>query len=81
MKNQADYSLYECPYAHVEKECGHELVGPEGYVNSYGIWCACGFHGPVFCLEPDKLRLKLKTEVVVTVDDCDGARFCTEGGR
>lgn len=25
MVNQADYSLYKCPYEHVEKECGHEL--------------------------------------------------------
>jgi hypothetical protein len=60
MKNQANYSLYECPYSHIEKECGHELHGPEGYENSYGIWCACGFRGPVFCLKSDELRLKLK---------------------
>lgn len=58
MKNQADYSLYECPFSHIEKEFGHKLVGPEGYEKTYGIWCACGFRGPVFCLEPDVLRLK-----------------------
>ncbi len=58
MKNQADYSLYKCPYSHIEKECGHELHGPEGYENTYGIWCACGFRGPVFCLDPIELNLK-----------------------
>ena len=58
MKNGADYSQYKCPYEHVEKECGHELKGPEGYVHTYGIWCACGFRGPVFELDPDKLKLE-----------------------
>ena len=57
MKNRADYSQYKCPYEHVEKECGHELKGPEGY-DTYGIWCACGFRGPVFELDPDKLKLE-----------------------
>lgn len=61
LKNQADYSLYRCPYSHVEKECGHELKGPEGYVDSYSIWCACGFRGPVFCLDPKQLKLELLT--------------------
>ena len=58
MKNRADYSKYKCPYSHIEKDCGHELHGPEGYEKTYGIWCACGFRGPVFCLEPDELKLK-----------------------
>jgi len=60
MKNEANYSLYKCPYSHIEKECGHELYGPEGYENTYGIWCACGFRGPVFCLNPDDLNLEPK---------------------
>jgi len=60
MKNRADYSQYECPYAHIEKDCGHELKGPDGYENTYGVWCECGFRGPVFYLEPDELRLKPK---------------------
>ena len=60
MKDQADYSLYECPYSYIEKECGHELHGPEGYQDSYGVWCACGFRAPVFCLDPDDLKLKRK---------------------
>lgn len=64
MKNQADYSQYECPYAHLEKECGHELHGPEGYENTYGVWCACGFRGPVFYLDPEQLGLKPKANVV-----------------
>jgi hypothetical protein len=59
MKNQADYSKYECPYSYIRKDCGHELKGPEGYENTYGIWCACGFRGPVFCLDPSELGLML----------------------
>jgi len=59
MKNKADYSLYECPYAHLEKDCGHELHGPEGY-NKCSVWCACGFRGPVFYIDPDDLKLTLK---------------------
>lgn len=58
MKNKVDYSLYKCPYDHIDKECGHELKGPEGYADGYGVWCACGFRGPVFCLEPEDLKLK-----------------------
>ena len=60
MKNKTDYSKYKCPYSHLEKECGHELKGPEGFENTYGIWCACGFRGPVFYLEPEDLKLELK---------------------
>jgi hypothetical protein len=60
MKNKADYSLYECPYSHIGKECGHKLYGPEGYENTYSVWCACGFRGPVFCLDPVELQLKAK---------------------
>lgn len=60
MKNKADYSKYECPYSHLEKESGHELHGPEGYEDCYGVWCTCGFRAPVFYLEPDELGLKLK---------------------
>ena len=63
MKNKADYSKYECPYSHLEKEVGHELHGPEGYENCYGVWCACGFQAPVFYLDPDELGLKLKKEI------------------
>ena len=60
MKNKADYSKYECPYSHLEKEIGHELHGPEGYQDVYNVWCACGFRAPVFYLDPDELGLKLK---------------------
>lgn len=60
MKNLVNYSLYECPFSDVEKDCGHELKGPEGYEDIYGVWCACGFRGPVFCLEPEQLGLELK---------------------
>ena len=58
MKNKADYFLYKCPYSHIEKECGHKLHGPEGYENTYGVWCACGFRGPVFYLDPGDLKLE-----------------------
>jgi len=60
LKNQVDYSKYKCPYSHIEKECGHELIGPEGYEDSYSVWCACGFRGPVFYLDPEQLGLELK---------------------
>jgi hypothetical protein len=60
MKNQADYSRYDCPFSHIEKECGHKLIGPEGYKNAYGVWCQCGFRGPAFCLDPEELKLKKK---------------------
>ena len=60
MKNKADYNKYECPYSHLKKEGGHELHGPEGYQDDYGVWCSCGFRGPVFYLEPDELGLKIK---------------------
>ena len=63
MKNEADYSLYECPYSHLEKDFGHELHGPEGCENTYGVWCACGFRAPVFYLNPDDLRLQKKNAV------------------
>ena len=58
MKNGVDYSQYKCPYEHLEKECGHELKGPEGYEDTYGVWCACGFRGPVFYLNPEDLKLE-----------------------
>lgn len=66
LKNKADYSQYKCPYSHLEKECGHDLKGPEGYENTYGVWCACGFRGPVFYLEPSELKLENKniTDVI-----------------
>ena len=60
MKNEVDYSLYKCPYSHLEKECGHELKGPEGYEKTYSVWCACGFRGPVFYLCPEILKLEKK---------------------
>lgn len=67
MKNRADYSKYKCPYEHIEKECGHELKGPEGfkdtgYEDTYGVWCACGFRGPCFALNPEELKLEIKQE-------------------
>ncbi len=58
MKNRADYSQYKCPYSHIEKDCEHLLQGPEGYEDTYSVWCACGFRGPVFILDPEKLRLE-----------------------
>ncbi len=60
MINKADYSLYKCPYEHLEKEEPHKLDGPEGYANVYSVWCTCGFKGPIFYLEPDDLKLELK---------------------
>jgi len=60
MKDPVDYSKYKRPYAHLKKECGHELHGPEGYEKTYGIWWGCGFRGPVFYLDPDELKLELK---------------------
>jgi len=57
MKNMFDYSKFKCPYDHLEKECGHELKGPEGYEDTYSVWCACGFKGPVFYLDPKDLKL------------------------
>ena len=69
MKNKADYSKYECPYSHLEKESGHELTGPEGHQDVYGVWCACGFRGPVFYLDPDELGLKLKNNTKVKITD------------
>lgn len=67
MKNVADYSLYECPFSHIEKECGHELNGPEGCeeasgIKTWGVWCPCGFRGPALILEPEKLGLRRKGE-------------------
>jgi len=59
IKNKVDYSKYECPYSHIDKDCGHKLHGPEGYVDVYSIWCPCGFRAPAFCLDPEKLNLKL----------------------
>ncbi len=58
LKNKADYSQYKCPYSHLKKEFEHKLVGPEGYEKTYGVWCQCGFQGPVFYLDPDDLRLE-----------------------
>jgi len=62
MKNKTDYSKYKCPYAHLEKEGGHELHGPEGYQDVHSVWCDCGFRAPIFYLDPDELGLKLKSE-------------------
>lgn len=60
MKNPVDYSEYECPYSHLKKDCGHELKGPEGFQDTYGVWCQCGFRGPVFYLDPTDLKLERK---------------------
>lgn len=53
-----DYSDYECPYSHIEKDCGHKLESPKGFVDTYSVWCACGFRGPVFVTDPIELKLK-----------------------
>jgi hypothetical protein len=60
MNEKIDYSKYECPYSHLEKECGHELHSPVGYQDVYSVWCECGFRAPVFYLDPVVLGLKLK---------------------
>jgi hypothetical protein len=39
MKNKCDYSLYKCPYEYLDKECGYDLKGPEGYDGVYSVWC------------------------------------------
>jgi len=62
MNKGIDYSIYKCPYAHLEKECGHELHGPDGYEDTYGVWCACGFRAPVFYLDPEELLLEKKND-------------------
>ena len=62
LKNQFDYTKYKCPYAHLEKECGHELKGPEGYEDVYSVWCDCGYRGPVFYLDPNDLNLEKHRE-------------------
>lgn len=78
MKNLFDYSKYECPFAHLPKDCGHELKGPEGYEGTHGVWCACGFRGPVFYLDPKDLNLKeledvnMKEEIKFTGCDENG---------
>lgn len=70
MKNEADYSEYKCPYSHIEKECGHALMGPEGFKDTHGVWCACGFRGPVFVLDPDELKLdRAASEEGMSEDD------------
>jgi hypothetical protein len=79
MKDQADYSKYECPYSHIQKDCGHELHGPEGYENTYGVWCACGFRGPVFCLDPVELHL-LGPNVGRPCEDCEGTGWYGDNG-
>lgn len=70
MQNKIDYSKYRCPYEHLEKECGHELKGPEGYENTYSVWCNCGFRGPVFYLNPEELKLELKEKRMEDFDAC-----------
>ena len=62
MKNKIDYSLYRCPYEHLEKDDGHELTGPEGYEDTYSVWCSCGFRGPVRYLDPGDLKLIKKDD-------------------
>lgn len=54
-----DFSKYECPFSHIEKELGHELHEPDRDIDS--IWCTCGFRAPLFCSDPEKLGLKLKS--------------------
>jgi hypothetical protein len=77
MKDQADYSKYRCPYSHIEKDCGHELHGPEGYADTYSVWCACGFRGPVFCLDPEELGLQSKEAVATGAQHAKGCHAVT----
>jgi len=70
MSEKIDYSKYECPYSHLEKECGHELHSPEGYQDIYSVWCQCGFRAPVFYLDPIVLGLKLKGRSEHLCVDC-----------
>ena len=84
MKNSVDYSKYKCPFEHLEKECGHELHGPEGFwddnnsMEAYRVWCPCGFRGPAFYLDPDELKLEKKDNQQINSDragkcpDCGG---------
>jgi len=58
LKNKYDYSQYKCPFSYLKKDCGHELHGLEGYEDIYGVWCLCGFCGPVFYLDPEELKLE-----------------------
>ena len=83
MKNKADYSKYKCPYSHLEKDCGHELHGPEGCDGAYGVWCACGFHGPVFYLDPKDLNLEKVDAESCVCDTCkiDDAWYCKNACR
>lgn len=60
MNNKFDYSEYECHFSHIEKDREHKLYSPIGYENTYSVWCTCGFRGPVFCLDPNDLRLEKK---------------------
>lgn len=60
--------IVECKY------CGHELKGPEGFENTYGVWCACGFRGPVFYLDPKDLKLELKDLPPNTTDKAKGEK-------
>ncbi len=76
MKNRVDYSLYKCPYSHLKKNCRHELYGPEGYEDAYGIWCACGFRGPVFYLDPEELKLEKKDNTAVHSDVAYATSSC-----
>jgi len=74
MKNKADYSKYKCPFEHLEKECGHELHGPEGFrddnnsMEAYRIWCPCGFRGPAFYIDPVELKLEKKDNQQINSD-------------
>lgn len=55
MENKkTDYSLYKCPYSHIEKVGGHQLHAP----NFRSIWCSCGFRGPAFYFKPGGLNLE-----------------------
>jgi hypothetical protein len=56
---------YKCPFEYLDKQCGHELHGPEGYEDDGGgeafrVWCPCGFRGPAFYIDPIELRFKKK---------------------
>lgn len=62
MKNKYNYSKYKCPYSHLENGVGHELKGSECILDTYGVWCRCGFRGPTSYLSPKDLNLELKED-------------------
>lgn len=62
MIKRYDYSAYECPFAYIEKDYEHKLHGPESF-DTDSIWCECGFRGPAFINDPEKLKLKKRVNI------------------